>query len=67
MRDLVQDFVAKGGRPFDAPVTGSVDAAIRGDMPMFVGGEDAFIWGGANAGNIGTNRALRRQPDSAWH
>lgn len=42
-RDLIKDFVAKGGRPIDAPVTGSVDAAIRGDMPMFVGGGDADI------------------------
>jgi len=42
-RALIQDFVAKGGKPVDAPVTGSVDAAIRGDMPMFVGGEDAHI------------------------
>lgn len=24
-------------------MTGSVDAAIRGDMPMFVGGDDADI------------------------
>jgi 3-hydroxyisobutyrate dehydrogenase-like beta-hydroxyacid dehydrogenase len=43
MRELVRDFVARGGRPIDAPVTGSVDAAIRGDMPMFVGGADADI------------------------
>lgn len=42
-RALIQDFLAKGGKPVDAPVTGSVDAAIRGDMPMFVGGEDAHI------------------------
>lgn len=43
MRDLVRPFVAAGGRPVDAPVTGSVDAAIRGDMPMFVGGDDADV------------------------
>jgi 3-hydroxyisobutyrate dehydrogenase len=43
MRGLIRDFVALGGKPVDAPVTGSVDAAIRGDMPMFVGGEDAHI------------------------
>ena len=43
MRALGQEFRAKGGAPIDAPVTGSVDAAIRGDMPMFVGGEDADI------------------------
>jgi len=43
MRELMSDFVAKGGKPIDAPVTGSVDAAIRGDMPMFVGGDDDHI------------------------
>lgn len=43
MRDLGAAFRAKGGAPIDAPVTGSVDAAIRGDMVMFVGGEDADI------------------------
>ena len=43
MRELADAFRARGGRPVDAPVTGSVDAAIRGDMPMFVGGEDADI------------------------
>jgi 3-hydroxyisobutyrate dehydrogenase-like beta-hydroxyacid dehydrogenase len=43
MRVLATEFAAKGGKAVDAPVTGSVDAAIRGDMPMFVGGEDAVI------------------------
>ena len=43
MRDLATEFAAKGGKSVDAPVTGSVDAAIRGDMPMFVGGEEAVI------------------------
>ena len=43
MRALAAEFSAKGGGPVDAPVTGSVDAAIRGDMPMFVGGEDADV------------------------
>jgi len=43
MRALASEFQAKGGLPVDAPVTGSVDAAIRGDMPMFVGGADADI------------------------
>lgn len=43
MRELASEFRAKGGAPVDAPVTGSVDAAIRGDMLMFVGGEDADI------------------------
>jgi 3-hydroxyisobutyrate dehydrogenase-like beta-hydroxyacid dehydrogenase len=43
MRVLGQEFRARGGKPIDAPVTGSVDAAIRGDMPMFVGGDDANI------------------------
>jgi 3-hydroxyisobutyrate dehydrogenase-like beta-hydroxyacid dehydrogenase len=43
MRELGDLFRAEGGFPIDAPVTGSVDAAIRGDMPMFVGGEDAEV------------------------
>ena len=38
MRALAAEFENKGGWAVDAPVTGSVDAAIRGDMPMFVGG-----------------------------
>ena len=43
MRKLAHEFEAKGGQAVDAPVTGSVDAAIRGDMPMFVGGDEAVI------------------------
>ncbi len=43
MRALAKEFVSKGGETVDAPVTGSVDAAIRGDMPMFVGGTDAAV------------------------
>lgn len=43
MRELGAAFEAAGGHAVDAPVTGSVDAAIRGDMPMFVGGDDAVI------------------------
>lgn len=43
MRALSEDFRSKGGAPIDAPVTGSVDSAIRGDMIMFVGGEDDDI------------------------
>ena len=43
MRALAKEFEAKGGSAVDAPVTGSVDAAIRGDMPMFVGGDDRVI------------------------
>jgi 3-hydroxyisobutyrate dehydrogenase len=43
MRALAAEFTAAGGAAVDAPVTGSVDAAIRGDMPMFVGGEDADV------------------------
>jgi 3-hydroxyisobutyrate dehydrogenase len=43
MRELAAEFEAKDGHAIDAPVTGSVDAAIRGDMPMFVGGSDASI------------------------
>ncbi len=43
MRELAAEFEQAGGLPVDAPVTGSVDAAIRGDMIMFVGGTDAAI------------------------
>jgi 3-hydroxyisobutyrate dehydrogenase-like beta-hydroxyacid dehydrogenase len=43
MRALAAEFEARGGQAVDAPVTGSVDAAIRGDMPMFVGGTDAAV------------------------
>jgi 3-hydroxyisobutyrate dehydrogenase-like beta-hydroxyacid dehydrogenase len=43
MRELAAEFRASGGRPIDAPVTGSVDSAIRGDMLMFVGGEDSDV------------------------
>jgi 3-hydroxyisobutyrate dehydrogenase len=43
MRELAAAFTARGGHAVDAPVTGSVDAAIRGDMPMFVGGDDADV------------------------
>ncbi|BAV52870.1 Putative 2-hydroxyacid dehydrogenase (plasmid) [Mesorhizobium loti] len=40
MRALGTEFADKGGHPIDAPVTGSVDSAIRGDMILFVGGKD---------------------------
>ena len=43
MRSLAKEFQALGGLPVDAPVTGSLDAAIRGDMIMFVGGSDEAI------------------------
>lgn len=43
MRDLGAEFRSKGGAAIDAPVTGSVDSAIRGDMLMFVGGDEAEI------------------------
>jgi len=43
MRALGAEFAARGGLPVDAPVTGSVDAAIRGDMILFVGGDDAAV------------------------
>ncbi|MBP7693595.1 MAG: NAD(P)-dependent oxidoreductase [Anaerolineales bacterium] len=43
MRALAADFERAGGSAVDAPVTGSVDAAIRGDMIMFVGGTEAAI------------------------
>lgn len=40
MRALAADVQAAGGRAVDAPVTGSIDSAIRGDMVLFVGGTD---------------------------
>ena len=43
MRSLAKEFQDSGGFPIDAPVTGSLDAAIRGDMIMFVGGSDEAI------------------------
>ena len=43
MRELATKFEQAGGLPVDAPVTGSVDAAIRGDMIMFVGGTDMAV------------------------
>lgn len=43
MRALAAEFAAKGGMPVDAPVTGSIDSAIRGDMILFVGGADDAI------------------------
>jgi 3-hydroxyisobutyrate dehydrogenase-like beta-hydroxyacid dehydrogenase len=43
MRELAAVFEQAGGLPVDAPVTGSVDAAIRGDMIMFVGGSETAI------------------------
>jgi 3-hydroxyisobutyrate dehydrogenase-like beta-hydroxyacid dehydrogenase len=43
MRELAQEFAERGGLAVDAPVTGSVDAAIRGDMIMFVGGTDQSV------------------------
>lgn len=43
MRELAAEFEQAGGFAVDAPVTGSVDAAIRGDMIMFVGGSDAAV------------------------
>ncbi len=43
MRELGAEVVAAGGDVVDAPVTGSVDSAIRGDMILFVGGTDAAV------------------------
>lgn len=43
MRELATEFEQAGGLPVDAPVTGSVDAAIRGNMIMFVGGTDTAV------------------------
>lgn len=41
MRELASEFEARGGHAVDAPVTGSLDSCIRGDMILFVGGSDA--------------------------
>ena len=43
MRNLAKEFESLGGFAVDAPVTGSLDAAIRGDMIMFVGGTDKAV------------------------
>ena len=43
MRNLAKEFEALGGFAVDAPVTGSLDAAIRGDMIMFFGGSEKAI------------------------
>ena len=43
MRALAAEFHERGGRAVSAPVTGSVDSAISGDMLMFAGGEDADV------------------------
>ncbi len=43
MREMGAQFSELGGQPVDAPVTGSVDSAIRGDMIMFVGGSDDAV------------------------
>ena len=43
MRSLAKEFEESGGYAVDAPVTGSLDSAIRGDMIMFVGGSEIAI------------------------
>ena len=43
MRRLGDAVRAAGGYPVDAPVTGSIDSCIRGDMILFVGGDDAEV------------------------
>ena len=43
MRNLAKEVEALGGFAVDAPVTGSIDAAIRGDRIMFVGGSEKAI------------------------
>ncbi len=43
MRTLAAEFETAGGAAIDAPVTGSIDSAIRGDMILFVGGTDAAV------------------------
>ena len=42
-RELAAAVENDGGWAVDAPVTGSVDAAIRGDMIMFVGGDSRAV------------------------
>ena len=42
-RELAAMVEQDGGWAIDAPVTGSVDAAIRGDMILFVGGSESSI------------------------
>lgn len=43
MRELAGEFEAAGGSAVDAPVTGSIDSCIRGDMILFVGGRDEAV------------------------
>lgn len=43
MRELAAEFEKAGGEAVDAPVTGSVDSAIRGDMILFVGGAEQTV------------------------
>ena len=43
MRNLAKEFEDAGGYAVDAPVTGSLDSAIRGDMIMFVGGSEIAV------------------------
>ena len=43
MRSLAKKFEEAGGYAVDAPVTGSLDSAIRGDMIMFVGGSEIAV------------------------
>lgn len=45
MRELGTAFEAAGGQVVDAPVTGSIDSCIRGDMILFVGGTDDAVAG----------------------
>ena len=42
-RELSSEVEKEGGWSLDAPVTGSVDAAIRGDMIMFIGGDSGAL------------------------
>lgn len=43
MRKLAAIFEQAGGLAVDAPVTGSIDSAIRGDMILFVGGSENAV------------------------
>src|SRR5690625_260955 len=57
MRELVQEFVLRGGKPIDAPVTGSGDAAIRRAQPRFGGGAESRL--GAARRGLEAQRQVR--------
>ena len=75
-RELAAKVEAAGGWAVDAPVTGSVDAAIRGDMIMFVGGDDKSAERAENllralgearrVGEIGTGQVAKLTNNLIW-